>query len=297
MRELEISERAPLEGVPRPAWHVAFGAYLTGLGCPLVNDSKPYTATRAPQYAHWLVSYSIGLAFKDDAAGHNAGAEAAVSVSVSGGGGSVTEGGADGGAASGNANSGAAAAVPVPAAAVFKISDLARLCGISAGERPPFALLQAVSRAVRQRLLPASLAATAAASEEADAGGAAAAAAGGERGAERAAAAMTLAAGNVLSSLAAFAGQPALPPGTRRGRRALAAAAAAGQSATLMDTASFPLGFATGDVRLDAAAALLRMLYVADLRELQDAVNDILITVQEFTADPKTDAALGRCGF
>lgn len=291
MRELEISERAPLEGVPRPAWHAAFGAYLNGLGCPLVNESTPYTVIRAPQYAHWLVAYSIGLAFKDDAAGFNAGAEVAVSGSglVEG-----TDGGAGG--SGGNAANAAAAAVPVPTAAVEKIADLARLCGVSAGERPPFALLQAVSRAVRQRLLPASLAATAAASEEADAGGAAAAAAGGEKGAARAAAAMTLAAGNALSSLAAFAGQPALPPGTRRGRRALVAAAAAGQSATLMDTASFPLGFATGDVRLDAAAALLRMLYVADLRELQDAVNDILITVQEFTANPKTDANLGRVG-
>lgn len=38
------------------------------------------------------------------------------------------------------------------------------------------------------------------------------------------------------------------------------------------------------------------VLYILDLRELQDAVNDILVTVQEFTANPRTDAALGQVG-
>lgn len=280
VRELEISERAPLEGSPRPAWHAAFGAYLAGLDCPLVSATAPYVAARAGEYAHWLVAHALGLSYEDDAAGYNASAEAASAA--------VAVGAVDA----------PADAVPVPDAAVKRIAELAMLCGVAAGERQPFALLQAVARTVRQRLLPASLAAAAAASEAADDGAAAAAAAGGEAGAARAAAAMTLAAGNVLSSLAAFANLPALPPGTRRGRRALVAAAAAGQSqsAMMLATADFPLGFATGDARLDAAAALLRMLYVADLRELQDAVNDILITVQEFTADPKTDASLGVVG-
>jgi RLL motif-containing protein 1 len=39
-----------------------------------------------------------------------------------------------------------------------------------------------------------------------------------------------------------------------------------------------------------------RGVQAADLRELQDAVNDILITVQEFTADPRTDSSLGKVG-
>jgi len=58
----------------------------------------------------------------------------------------------------------------------------------------------------------------------------------------------------------------------------------------------FGAGFSTGDATLDRACAVLRMLYVADLRELQDAVNDILVEIQSFTADPKTNAALGVVG-
>jgi len=42
--------------------------------------------------------------------------------------------------------------------------------------------------------------------------------------------------------------------------------------------------------------SVLRMLYVADLRELQDAVNEILVEVQSYTADPKTDSSLGVVG-
>jgi RLL motif containing protein 1 len=291
-----VSERAPLEGAPRPEWHAAFGAYLAGLGCPLLSASAPYDDARAGVYVHWLIAHAVGLSFEDGAAGFNAAAEASVlggSGASASGIGSSSEGGGNGGTA--------ATAVPVPPAAASIIDELARLCGVAPGERAPFPLLQAVARAVRQRLLPASLAAASAAADAAEAGSAAAAASGGETGAARAAAAMTLAAGNPLSSLAAFAGKPALAPGARRGRRALAAAGEAGGVSAagvsmLVDAETFPLGFATGDARVDAAAALLRMLYVADLRELQDAVNDILISVQEFTADPKTDASLGQVG-
>ena len=44
------------------------------------------------------------------------------------------------------------------------------------------------------------------------------------------------------------------------------------------------------------AARVLRMLYVADLRKLQDAVNTTIVALQEFTANPKTDSRLGRVG-
>lgn len=64
----------------------------------------------------------------------------------------------------------------------------------------------------------------------------------------------------------------------------------------LLDVKTFPLGFTTGDEVVDRAATILRMLYVADLRELQDAVNEILVSVQEFTANPKTDSSLGVVG-
>jgi hypothetical protein len=67
-------------------------------------------------------------------------------------------------------------------------------------------------------------------------------------------------------------------------------------AAALLDLSTFPLGFSSGDEIVDRAAGILRMLYVSDLRELQDAVNDILVTVQEFTANPRTDASLGVVG-
>lgn len=44
------------------------------------------------------------------------------------------------------------------------------------------------------------------------------------------------------------------------------------------------------------AAKVLRLLYVSDLRKLQDGINDSLQQMQEQTADPKTDSRLGRVG-
>jgi len=58
----------------------------------------------------------------------------------------------------------------------------------------------------------------------------------------------------------------------------------------------FTAGFSTGNDTLDKASTILRMLYIADLRELQDAVNDIIVTVQDYVADPRTDASLGMVG-
>ena len=58
----------------------------------------------------------------------------------------------------------------------------------------------------------------------------------------------------------------------------------------------FPLGFETGDPALDRAATVLRMLYVKDLRALQSQVDQTLVSVQEFTANPRTDSKLGKVG-
>ena len=58
----------------------------------------------------------------------------------------------------------------------------------------------------------------------------------------------------------------------------------------------FPLGFETGSPPLDDAARVLRMLHVRELRRLQDAINEAVSTLQEFTANPRTDARLGRVG-
>ena len=44
------------------------------------------------------------------------------------------------------------------------------------------------------------------------------------------------------------------------------------------------------------AAALLRLLYVSDLRRLQDEVNSLISAMQDYTANPKTDSSLGKVG-
>lgn len=63
-----------------------------------------------------------------------------------------------------------------------------------------------------------------------------------------------------------------------------------------LDVDKFPLGFTTGDKKTDVAATILRMLYIKDLRGLQTIVDETLVNVQNYTANPKTDAALGRIG-
>ena len=57
-----------------------------------------------------------------------------------------------------------------------------------------------------------------------------------------------------------------------------------------------PLGFSTGDPFVDRASKILRLLYVADLRETQNHVNEAISRMQQYTADPKTDSRLGRVG-
>lgn len=58
----------------------------------------------------------------------------------------------------------------------------------------------------------------------------------------------------------------------------------------------FPLGFSTGDSAVDLAATVLRMLYIKDMRGLQDQIDAAIVGMQEITADPKTDAAAGKVG-
>lgn len=50
-----------------------------------------------------------------------------------------------------------------------------------------------------------------------------------------------------------------------------------------------------GDDRLSAVSAL-RMLYMKELKELQAAINNSLSLLQEHTANPQTDSALGKVG-
>ena len=101
----------------------------------------------------------------------------------------------------------------------------------------------------------------------------------------------------VLPAVAELEASADADPGAEGRRRPASAVGTAASSSGGGDVMrDFGAGFATGDAVLDRACAILRMLYVADLRELQDAVNDILVEIQCFTADPKTDAALGVVG-
>lgn len=56
------------------------------------------------------------------------------------------------------------------------------------------------------------------------------------------------------------------------------------------------LGFSTGDKAVDAAAIILRVLYVADVRNSQNQLNEIVTYLQRFTANPKTNPNLGKVG-
>eukprot|EP01024_Parvocaulis_polyphysoides_P049834 TRINITY_DN4851_c0_g1_i2.p1 TRINITY_DN4851_c0_g1~~TRINITY_DN4851_c0_g1_i2.p1 ORF type:complete len:263 (+),score=41.82 TRINITY_DN4851_c0_g1_i2:77-865(+) len=64
----------------------------------------------------------------------------------------------------------------------------------------------------------------------------------------------------------------------------------------LFDMSQFPLGFKTGDKKLDIAATVLRILYIKDLRNLQSQIDHGIVELQEYTANPKTDSRLGRVG-
>lgn len=67
-----------------------------------------------------------------------------------------------------------------------------------------------------------------------------------------------------------------------------------------MDTSitedKFPLGFNTGEKQVDMASTVMRLLFIKDLRELQTEINDLIVTVQSFTANPKTNTTLGKVG-
>ena len=65
--------------------------------------------------------------------------------------------------------------------------------------------------------------------------------------------------------------------------------------------ADFPPGMELGgeagaSETVKAAVAVLRVLHVNDLRVLQTAVDALLVQMQEYTSDPRTNAKLGRVG-
>lgn len=59
---------------------------------------------------------------------------------------------------------------------------------------------------------------------------------------------------------------------------------------------SFPSVFETNDDTLKQIAVVLRMLYLYDFRELQNDLNSLIVLGQEYTANPRTNSALGLVG-
>jgi len=58
----------------------------------------------------------------------------------------------------------------------------------------------------------------------------------------------------------------------------------------------FTLGFDTRDELVNKIGIVLKMLHYSDLRELQNDLNALLVLGQEYTANPKTNTALGKVG-
>lgn len=56
------------------------------------------------------------------------------------------------------------------------------------------------------------------------------------------------------------------------------------------------VGFNMGDAALNNAAKVLSLLYIQDLRDLQTKINEAIVSVQNITANPKTDTKLGKVG-
>lgn len=56
------------------------------------------------------------------------------------------------------------------------------------------------------------------------------------------------------------------------------------------------LGFDTKDDIVNKISLVLRMLYLEDFRELQNDVNCLIVLGQEFTANPRLNASLGKVG-
>jgi len=84
----------------------------------------------------------------------------------------------------------------------------------------------------------------------------------------------------------------------RLSKEALQAASTAGADSAKDKTSleDIHLGFGTGDYVTDEALKIARLLHIRNLRDLQTQINEALVSVQNVTADPKTDQRLGKIG-
>lgn len=58
----------------------------------------------------------------------------------------------------------------------------------------------------------------------------------------------------------------------------------------------FPCPFECSDELIKRTSTILRMLYLSDFAELQSDLNSLIVLGQEYTANPKTNSALGAVG-
>ena len=59
---------------------------------------------------------------------------------------------------------------------------------------------------------------------------------------------------------------------------------------------NFSAGIETGDELINQMSVVLKMLHLWDFRELQTDLNSLIVLGQEYTANPKTNASLGKVG-
>ncbi|KAF3425934.1 hypothetical protein E2986_01449 [Frieseomelitta varia] len=55
-------------------------------------------------------------------------------------------------------------------------------------------------------------------------------------------------------------------------------------------------GFQLKKTAVENAAKILALLYIQDIRNLQTKINEVIVRVQNITANPKTDTKLGKVG-
>lgn len=66
--------------------------------------------------------------------------------------------------------------------------------------------------------------------------------------------------------------------------------------ATVLKTAPHPAPPPKYSETVDKPSDVMDLLFVSELRTLQTSINEALVAVQQITADPKTDTALGKVG-
>ncbi len=78
---------------------------------------------------------------------------------------------------------------------------------------------------------------------------------------------------------------------------AVASSSPSASTAAAAQLKDFKLGFSSNDALVDQISLVIRMLYLTDYRELQNDLNALIVLGQEYTANPKTNTALGKTGY